>query len=266
MTVVEEVRQVAGDWADTGMFERETMRRIWSVLFLTFVLLAPAVAQSWQQSASPSVRLGIRDFSRTPGPGTVAYVARFEVFTLKGERYISLKHVPAGGEWGTVSFPEDFRVFPSGVTWIQALGPGPGKYRWVALVEGEAIAGGEFEYRDRFEVRVGLPTPEVFAATLNLWAVIRARTEPTPMRIAKAQADARTLVSAISRYSATFGALPASLSDLTEKRTINGVTGGPFLWPIPIPPSGWSEYRYTARPNGTFLIEASGDGTAVSLP
>src|SRR5216683_3021080 len=45
-------------------------------------------------------------------------------------------------------------------------------------------------------------------------------------RIARAQADARTLVSSISMYSATFGTLPTQLADLTAANTITGVSGG----------------------------------------
>jgi hypothetical protein len=85
-------------------------------------------------------------------------------------------------------------------------------------------------------------------------------------RIAKAQADARTLVSAISMYSATFGSLPAVLSDLTQTRTMNGVTGGPFVRAIPVAPPGWSEFRYETRAGGFFTISTNGDGTTVSSP
>src|SRR5207244_12659124 len=62
------------------------------------------------------------------------------------------------------------------------------------------------------------------AIAIPLYANIQARA-----RIAKAQADARTLVSAISMYSATFGSLPGALANLTAAATISGVSGGPFM-------------------------------------
>jgi prepilin-type N-terminal cleavage/methylation domain-containing protein len=84
-------------------------------------------------------------------------------------------------------------------------------------------------------------------------------------RVAKAQADARTLASAVVVYSAHAGALPAGLPDLTGAVTANGVTAGPFVNPIPQPPTGWSAYNY-ASGGGTFSITSSGDGTSVSVP
>src|SRR5437879_9430699 len=56
------------------------------------------------------------------------------------------------------------------------------------------------------------------AISLPLYASIQARA-----RIAKAQADARTLVSAVSMYSGTFGSLPPALASLTAAATISGV-------------------------------------------
>ncbi|PYM78611.1 MAG: hypothetical protein DME09_23120 [Candidatus Rokuibacteriota bacterium] len=85
-------------------------------------------------------------------------------------------------------------------------------------------------------------------------------------RIAKAQADARTLVSAISMYSATFGSLPGALTNLTAAATVSGISGGPFMKSVPSSPSGWSAYSYTSNPCGTFTVTASGDSTTVSSP
>jgi type IV pilus assembly protein PilA len=85
-------------------------------------------------------------------------------------------------------------------------------------------------------------------------------------RIAKASADARTLVSAVSMHSATFGTLPTALGDLTAATTINGVSGGPFMKSVPAAPAGWSAYSYTANPDGTYTVSASGDSTSVTLP
>ena len=99
------------------------------------------------------------------------------------------------------------------------------------------------------------------AISLPLYASIQARA-----RIAKAQADARTLVSAVSMYSGTFDALPPALANLTAAATISGITGGPFMKSIPPSPVGWTPYSYTSNPCGTFTVTASGDSTTVSLP
>ncbi len=99
------------------------------------------------------------------------------------------------------------------------------------------------------------------AIAIPLYANIQQRA-----RIAKAQADARTLVSAISMYSATFGSLPAALTNLTAAATISGVSGGPFMKSVPPSPSGWTAYSYTSQTDGTFTVTASGDATIVSSP
>jgi type II secretion system protein G len=99
------------------------------------------------------------------------------------------------------------------------------------------------------------------AIAIPLYANIQGRA-----RIAKAQADARTLGSAVSMYSATFGTLPASLSALTAATTISGVSGGPFIKSIPAQPAGWTTYAYSSATDGTFTISSAGDGTTVSLP
>src|SRR5258708_5154079 len=87
------------------------------------------------------------------------------------------------------------------------------------------------------------------AIAIPLYANIQARA-----RIAKAQADARTLVSAISMYSATFGTLPGALTALTAANTISGVSGGPFMKSVPNAPAGWSAYSYSSNPCGTFTL------------
>src|SRR5438477_830076 len=68
------------------------------------------------------------------------------------------------------------------------------------------------------------------AIAFPLYANIQARA-----RVAKAQADARTLASAAVVYSAHTGGLPATLADLTAAYTVNGVVAGPFINPIPTP-------------------------------
>jgi type II secretion system protein G len=100
------------------------------------------------------------------------------------------------------------------------------------------------------------------AIAIPLYANIQARA-----RIAKAQADARTLASSVSMYSAHMGTLPAALSDLNSVATNSlGQTAGPFMASTPAPPAGWTAYGYTSAAAGTFTISASGDATTVSLP
>ena len=106
------------------------------------------------------------------------------------------------------------------------------------------------------------------AIAIPLYANVQTRA-----RIAKAQADTRTLGSAISIYAAHMGALPTALTDLTGQVT-NGLNqvAGPFMGSVPVPPPGgspaWSG-AYTYTPNagaGTFTVSATGDGTTVSVP
>ena len=104
------------------------------------------------------------------------------------------------------------------------------------------------------------------AIAIPLYANIQARA-----RIAKAQADSRTLVSAVNMYSAHMGSLPATLGDLNSAATnAQGQSAGPFMPSTPAPPSGgnpgWSSYGYASNANGTFTVSASGDGTTISLP
>ena len=104
------------------------------------------------------------------------------------------------------------------------------------------------------------------AIAIPLYANVQTRA-----RIAKAQADTRTLSSAVSMYNAHMGALPTALTDLTSPQT-NGLnqTAGPFMASVPQPPPGgspaWGNYTYTSSTTGTFSITTSGDGTTVTLP
>jgi type IV pilus assembly protein PilA len=102
------------------------------------------------------------------------------------------------------------------------------------------------------------------AIAIPLYANVQARA-----RIAKAQADARALASAVSIYSAHMGTVSTTLDALTAVASNGqGQTAGPFMATIPTPPSGWTT-PYAYAPNtsaGTFNISASGDGTTVSLP
>ena len=72
------------------------------------------------------------------------------------------------------------------------------------------------------------------AIAIPLYANVQTRA-----RVAKAQADGRTLASGVSMFTAHVGALPAALTDLTQQ-TANGLgqTAGPFIARIPTPPGG----------------------------
>src|SRR5213079_3709829 len=74
------------------------------------------------------------------------------------------------------------------------------------------------------------------AIAIPLYANVQTRA-----RVAKAQADSRTLGSAIAIFTAHMGALPAALTDLTQQTTNGlGQNAGPFIASIPTPPPGGS--------------------------
>jgi type II secretion system protein G len=100
------------------------------------------------------------------------------------------------------------------------------------------------------------------AIAIPLYANIQARA-----RIAKAQADSRTLGSAVSMYTAHMGTLPGALSDLNSVATNSlGQTAGPFMASTPAPPAGWTAYGYSSTAAGVFTISTAGDSTTISLP
>ncbi len=104
------------------------------------------------------------------------------------------------------------------------------------------------------------------AIAIPLYANVQTRA-----RVAKAQADTRTLASQISIYAAHMGSLPGTLTALTAAAT-NGLnqSAGPFMATIPTPPPGgspaWGAYSYTSSTAGTFSITATGDGTTITVP
>ncbi len=100
------------------------------------------------------------------------------------------------------------------------------------------------------------------AIAFPLYANIQARA-----RVAKAQADARTLASAVVVYSAHTGVLPGGLNDLTAAvANPQGVSAGPFINPIPTAPAGWAVYSYATGASGTFTISTTGDSATVTVP
>jgi type II secretion system protein G len=93
----------------------------------------------------------------------------------------------------------------------------------------------------------------------------------TRARVAKGQADLRTIASAVSIYAAHMGSLPAALTALTAP-AINGLnqSAGPFMASVPAPPPGgtpaWGAYGYASSTAGTFTVTGTGDGTTLSYP
>jgi len=90
-------------------------------------------------------------------------------------------------------------------------------------------------------------------------------------RIAKAQADARALASAVSIYGAHMGVVPTTAQGLAVLTTqvTNGQNqvAGPFMSTVPNSPAGWAAYDYSGvTASGTFTISATGDGVTVTVP
>jgi len=105
------------------------------------------------------------------------------------------------------------------------------------------------------------------AIAIPLYANVQARA-----RIAKAQADARALASAISIYTAHMGVPPTTGQGLAALTSVavnaQSQSAGPFMAQIPSTPAGWtSPYAYAGdTASGTFVISANGDNTTVRLP
>jgi len=87
-------------------------------------------------------------------------------------------------------------------------------------------------------------------------------------RLAKAQADARSLATAVTMYFGQMEALPATLTDLTiPVKNSSGQTGGPYVGSVPAPPSAaWTPYTYVPGSPPVFKITTSGEGYTVSVP
>ena len=87
-------------------------------------------------------------------------------------------------------------------------------------------------------------------------------------RLAKAQADSRTLASAVGVYGSHMGRIPTALTQLTIVSTnAQGLRAGPFVASVPTAPGGWLAYTYTPNTaTGTFTITTSGDGSTISTP
>jgi len=104
-------------------------------------------------------------------------------------------------------------------------------------------------------------------------------------RLAKAQADARSMASAIGIYAGFCGGLPDNASTatncpialgqsgafpavlLTQQTNGQNQVGGPFVNAMPTLPQGWAgsgtSYKYSSTTTGVYMVCAAGDGTAV---
>jgi prepilin-type N-terminal cleavage/methylation domain-containing protein len=118
------------------------------------------------------------------------------------------------------------------------------------------------------------------AIAMPLYSNMQARA-----RLAKAQADARSMASAIGIYMGFCGGLPDNGSSATTCPIANGQSGafpavlltqhtngqnqvgGPFVNAMPTLPQGWTgsgtSYKYTSTTTGVYFVCAAGDGTAV---
>ena len=101
------------------------------------------------------------------------------------------------------------------------------------------------------------------AMAIPLYANVQTRA-----RVAKAQAEVRTLATAVSIYGAHMGSLPTALTQLTSVATNSqGQRSGSFLAAVPAGPAGWGSYIYTPTATaGTFVISNAGDSTSVRVP
>ncbi len=144
-------------------------------------------------------------------------------------------------------------------------------------------AGRRFQARDErgftlIELLVVVAIVGILAAIgISLYANMTVRA-----RVAKAQADTRTLASALTLYMGHCGVYPPSgaevpggqcngngLTALTVPQlNISGATMGPFLNSVPASPQGWTPYPagYVVNANGTFGVTTSGDGAVATAP
>jgi type II secretion system protein G len=88
------------------------------------------------------------------------------------------------------------------------------------------------------------------------------------VRVAKAQADVRTIAASVAMYLSHMASLPSAIALLTVSSSNSiGQTSGAFLAAVPEPPFGWSaSYFYATGADGLFTISATGDGTAARIP
>ncbi len=131
---------------------------------------------------------------------------------------------------------------------------------------GAVVASPALEPWRRVALKGGLALGVVLlvaAILIPLYAGVGSRA-----RVAKAQADLRSLASAAAIYGAHMGAPPATLDALTQTaRNARGEVAGPFMAQIPTAPSGFTPYSYRVAPDGrAFTLTTAGDGHTVIVP
>ena len=85
-------------------------------------------------------------------------------------------------------------------------------------------------------------------------------------RLARAQADTRTMAWAVGAFQTHMGQIPAALADVSVPQTnVNGEVAGPFMAAHLAPPAGWTYSYATGGPNG-YTITATGDNTTITRP
>ena len=86
-------------------------------------------------------------------------------------------------------------------------------------------------------------------------------------RIAKAQADVRSMASAITMYASHMGVIPTAIGLIfASSSNSQGQTSGAFLAAMPNAPGGWAAYAYATSSDGTFTVSATGDSTTAKVP
>jgi hypothetical protein len=88
-------------------------------------------AQTWQESVTQSIEIGIRDKW-----GDSRYVAEFIVTSASGKSFVKKIQVDAD-EFATVIFPKDFNQYGT-----------KGKYTWKVKVNGEIAIKGKFTFSE----------------------------------------------------------------------------------------------------------------------
>lgn len=108
------------------------MKAFNTIIFsLLGVTLIPSYAQTWQESVSQSIQIGIRDKF-----GDKLYIAEFIVTSASGKSYVKKIRVNAD-EFAYVTFPNDFNQYSE-----------KGNYTWKVKVNGKIAINGKFTFSE----------------------------------------------------------------------------------------------------------------------